>query len=132
MTRRRLDLPDAGNIAAVDALDPEGYFTAAPVLSRRHRVRDNLLGSGSYLPVIRGTQALQGFVDRDLAARARETTGRTVGYLLSRPASFLLLADSRASFEIEGERPARTRLERWNAERTTQPPWFRCSAFRAC
>src|SRR5690606_29129196 len=27
--------------------------------------------------------------------------------------SFLLLADSRASFEIEGERPPRSRLERW-------------------
>jgi len=31
----------------------------------------------------------------------------------SRAASILLLADSRASFEIEGERPPRGRLERW-------------------
>ncbi|MDH3465585.1 MAG: hypothetical protein OES26_06705 [Gammaproteobacteria bacterium] len=30
-----------------------------------------------------------------------------------RAASFLLLADSRASFEIEGERAPRNRLERW-------------------
>lgn len=28
-------------------------------------------------------------------------------------ASFLVCADSRASFEIEGEKPPRTRLERW-------------------
>jgi len=33
--------------------------------------------------------------------------------LVSRAASFLLLTDSRASFEIEGERPPRNRLERW-------------------
>ncbi len=33
--------------------------------------------------------------------------------MIARAASFLLLADSRASFEIEGERPPRTRLERW-------------------
>ena len=32
---------------------------------------------------------------------------------MARGASFLLLADSRASFEIEGERPPRSRLERW-------------------
>ena len=33
--------------------------------------------------------------------------------MVTRAASFLLLADSRASFEIEGERPPRSRLERW-------------------
>ena len=32
---------------------------------------------------------------------------------MARAASFMLLADSRASFEIEGERPPRNRLERW-------------------
>ena len=32
---------------------------------------------------------------------------------MARAASFMLLADSRASFEIEGERPPRHRLERW-------------------
>jgi hypothetical protein len=32
---------------------------------------------------------------------------------VARAASFMLLADSQASFEIEGERPPRNRLERW-------------------
>ena len=50
---------------------------------------------------------------RRLAARARDTVGRTGNYLVARAASFLLLADSRASFQIEGERPPRNRLERW-------------------
>jgi hypothetical protein len=39
--------------------------------------------------------------------------GRTGAHLIARAASFMLLADSRASFEIEGERPPRSRLERW-------------------
>ena len=39
--------------------------------------------------------------------------GRAGGHLIARAASFLLLADSRASFQIEGERPPRNRLERW-------------------
>lgn len=44
---------------------------------------------------------------------ARETIDRTGAHLIARAASFMLLADSRASFEIEGERPPRNRLERW-------------------
>jgi hypothetical protein len=86
---------------------------AKPRLSRRHRVRDNLLGTGSFCPVIRRTRTLSDFVDRALADKARETVGRAGGHLVSRAASFLLLADSRASFEIEGERPPRNRIERW-------------------
>lgn len=113
LTGRTLDLPDAQNVAAIDILDPKAYFTAKPRLSRRHRVRDNLLGTGRFCPVIRRTKALTGFVDLGLAEKARATVGRTGGYLVARAASFLLLADSRASFEIEGEHPPRNRLERW-------------------
>ncbi len=112
-TGRTLDLPDAQNVAAIDVLDPKAYFTSKPRLSRRHRVRDNLLGTGRFSPVIRRTKVLTDFVDLALAGKARDTVGRTGGHLVSRAASFLLLADSRASFEIEGERPPRNRLERW-------------------
>jgi hypothetical protein len=76
-------------------------------------VRDNLLGTGRFSPVIRRTKALEEFITLDLAAKARETVGRTGAHLVTRAASFLLFADSRASFEIEGERPPRNRLERW-------------------
>src|SRR5262249_60411707 len=69
--------------------------------------------NGRFCPVIRRTKALTDFLARDLATRARETLGRTGAHLVARAASFMLLADSRASFEIEGERPPRNRLERW-------------------
>lgn len=113
LTGKRLDLEDAPKVTAVDALDPKAYFTGKPHLSRRHRVRDNLLGTGDYVPIIRRTETLEKFLDMKLDQKAAETVGRTGGHLLARAASFLLLADSRASFEIEGERPARNRLERW-------------------
>ena len=113
LTGRTLDLPDAQRVAAIDVLDPKAYFTAKPRLSRRHRVRDNLLGAGRFCPVIRRTKALTEFASLALAEKAREAVGRTGGHLVARAASFLLLADSRASFEIEGERPPRNRLERW-------------------
>ena len=110
---RALDVEDAPRAAAVDVLDPKAYFTGKPRSSKRHRVRDNLLGTGQFCPVICRTTALTEFIQSDLSARARETVGRTGAHLVSRAASFMLLADSRASFEIEGERPPRNRLERW-------------------
>ncbi len=113
LTGRALDVDDAPSAAAIDLLDPAAHFTGKPRLSKRHRVRDNLLGTGRFCPVIRRTKALTEFLALDLAAKARETVGRTGAHLVARAASFMLLADSRASFEIEGERAPRNRLERW-------------------
>ena len=113
LTGRRLNVPDDPGVPAVDLLDPDAYFTGKPRLSKRHRVRDNLLGSGGFYPVVRRTKLLTEFTNKGLAGKAAETVGRVGGHLVARAASFLLLADSRASFEIEGERPPRSRLERW-------------------
>lgn len=113
LTGRTLDVDDAPGVAAIDLLEPAAYFTGKPRLSKRHRVRDNLLGTRRFCPVIRRTKALTEFLELDLAAKARDTVGRTGAHLVARAANFMLLADSRASFEIEGERPPRNRLERW-------------------
>ncbi len=113
LTGRTLDFEDAPRAVAVDLLDPKAYFTVQPRLSKRHRVRNNLLGTGRFCPVIRRTKTLEELVALDLSAKARETVGRAGANLVARAASFMLLADSRASFEIEGERPPRNRLERW-------------------
>lgn len=113
LTGRTLDAEDAARATAVDLLDPKAYFTSSPQLSKRHRVRDNLLGNARYCPVTRRTPALEHFLKLDLATKARETVGRTGAHLIARAASFMSLADSRASFEIEGERAPRNRLERW-------------------
>jgi hypothetical protein len=113
LTGRTLDIPDAAEASFTDLLDDRLYFTAAPRLSRRHKVRDNLLGVPAFCPVIRRTRALIEFGARSLGTEANEVLGRTGANVVARAASFLLLADSRASFEIEGEKPPRGRLERW-------------------
>ncbi len=110
---RTLDVEDAGRLESVNLLDPKAYFTGKPRTSKRHRVRDNLLGTGRFNPVIRRTEALERTLKLDLAAKARAIVGDIGGHLVARAASFMLLADSRASFQIEGERPPSTRLERW-------------------
>lgn len=114
LTGNRLNLADAAAVVAIDLLDSDKYFVRANGrLSVRHRVRDNLLGTARMCPIIRRTDELTNFVSRDLAQSALSIIGRVSGAVVARAASFLLLADSQASFQIEGERPPRNRIERW-------------------
>lgn len=113
LTGKELDIVDAPKVSAIDVLDPKSYFTSEGTFSRRHRVRNNLLGVPNFCPVIRRTPALSAFMNQNLQAKASETIGRVSGHLIARAASFMLLADSQASFQIEGEHPPRSRLERW-------------------
>ncbi len=113
LTGKMLDIEDAPKTTAIDLLDGERYFTGRAKISRRHKVNDNLLGNDDCCPVIRKTDKLAAFSAAKLADRAAELSSRAGARLLSRAASFLLLDDSRASFEIEGERAPRNRLERW-------------------
>jgi len=84
MTGQTLDVEDAPNVTAVDALDTKAYFTGMTRLSKRHRVKDNLPGTGDYCPVICRTQALEEFAQLGLAERAAETAGRTGRHFVAR------------------------------------------------
>jgi hypothetical protein len=113
LTKSQLDVPDVDRGNYVDAIDPKEYFTATPVNSTRHRVRDNLLGVPDFCPFIRRTPNLEETAGSRWDTRAKELVGRINKGVIARAASFLLLADSQASYQIEGERPPRNRLERW-------------------
>lgn len=114
LTGKTSAVPSAPNVTSVDLLDTEKYFTkSSGTLSRRHKVRDNLLGTAGFCPIIRKTETLMSYVESDLSKSALTIIGRVSKAIVSRAASFLLLADSQASFQIEGERPARNRIERW-------------------
>lgn len=113
LTGTRLELPDAERGNYVEALDNADYFTSTPVNSPRHRVRDNLLGTPAFCPVLRRTEYLVETVAHRWDAQAKEIIGKIGRGIVARAASFLLLSDSQASYQIEGERPPRNRLERW-------------------
>jgi Fic/DOC family len=108
-----LDLPAAerGNYAPV--VDPDLQWTAPGVTSTRHRVRNNLPGTPAFCPMIFRTQALRDFTARELSERARAIVAAVPADVLARTAAFLLLKDSRSSFEIEGEHPPQERITRW-------------------
>jgi len=114
LTQKTVDIPDASkSLTAIEALDSKQYFTTKGTLSRRHRVKDNLLGVRGFCPTIRRTPELEAYAKKDLSKKAKETVGRVSASVVARAASFLLLADSKASFEIEKERPPRSRIEKW-------------------
>lgn len=115
LTEKTLPLKDLPTIVkTVDLLDPKNYIVAGRgTLSKRHRIKNNLLGDNRFCPVVQRTAAIAAFIDKDLSNKARVAIGRVNSSLIARAASFLLLADSKASFEIEGERPPRNRIERW-------------------
>ena len=114
LTGKRLSLEDISpGVRYLPLLDPENYFTGPERQSPRHKITNNLLGNRDFCPVVRKTEALQAFTRAALSLQVEQVMGRTSQDVWRRAASFLLLADSRASFAIEGERPARNRIERW-------------------
>lgn len=114
LTGRRLDLPDAGVVRAIPVVDPDRQLARHEgELSRRHRVLDNLPGTPRFCPMVRWTEKLRRFSESDLQGAANEILRRVHPDLLRRTGAFLLLKDSRASFEIEGERPSLNRAQRW-------------------
>ena len=109
-----LDIPDLGPVKAVPVVDPKRQFGLQNgALSSRHRVRNNLPGTRRFCPMVRKTPLLEELSLAGFAERTREVTGRIHPDLLSRAAAFLLLNDSRASYNIESENPSPDRVQRW-------------------
>ncbi len=110
---QKLDLPDAGRVAYVDAVDAELQYAGRGANAARHRVRNNLPGTPEFCPLVFRTAALEEFVALDLKERARAVASSVPADLIARTAAFLLLKDSRSSYVIEGERPPQDRIQRW-------------------
>ncbi len=126
LTGRTLDVPEPGKVRAVSVLDKKKQFAMddAPV-STRHKVRNNLPGTPAFCPLVWRSTELERYRGMLLAEQAREIIGRTHPDVVRRAAAFLVLEDSKASFQIEGEQPRPTRAARWGqiiAEAGTIPP----------
>ncbi len=114
LTGHTLDLPDAGRVTAVNVVDPRQQFALSTgALSTRHRVRNNIPGTREFCPLVRRTPALDAFAASGLSEQVKDVIGSVHPDVMARAAAFMLLSDSRASFQIEGEKPARDRASRW-------------------
>ncbi|MEE4203159.1 MAG: Fic family protein [Halieaceae bacterium] len=114
LTDTQLELEDAARGNFVPVLNEKLQYGASPRDSKRHRVRNNLPGTRDFCPLIRRTARLDDFIAMNLSSIAARHIGKTHSDLLSRAAAFLLLKDSKASYNIEGESPSHHRVERWS------------------
>ena len=113
LTGDLLDLAPVQSGNYVDALDPKFHFTAAPVNSPRHRVRNNLLGTSDLCPMVRRTRKLEAMIALELDQEARRLTAQYAPETLARAVSFLYTKETRSSFVIEGEVPSPAREARF-------------------
>lgn len=111
LTDTKLPVDDLGPASNVDMLDPQLYYSAAGKSSPRHRVRDNLPGTRHFCPIARRSAATDGA--DDLSTAARKIVDEADPNTVRRAAAFMLLSDSKSSFEIEGESPPQERIQRW-------------------
>ena len=113
LTGERLDLPVAPRTGYAPILNPDRQYSTAGETVTRQRVRNNLPGTPDFCPLVRRSEALERLLAGDLAEEARAIVRRVAPGLMARAAAFLLLADSKASYVIEGERPPQDRIQRW-------------------
>lgn len=113
LREEQLDLENATMGNFVPLVNSKLQYEGKHVLSKRHRVRNNLPGTKNFCPLIRKTKKLEQFLSKNISEEAVQNIGQTHPDLLSRAAAFLLLKDSKASYTIEGETPPYSRIERW-------------------
>lgn len=116
LTESRLPIADTATGNYVAVLDERlQYAGKAAIRHRRFRILDNLPGTPSFCPLVARTQTLDRYLAKNLSARASDLLKTAPPEVLARAAAYLLLADSKASFEIEKERPTKVRVARWGA-----------------
>lgn len=113
LTGQRLDLADVARGNYVPLLNPEVHVTGVVRKHRRQRINVNLLGSVALAPVVRWTDPLRQVSSRQLRARIDHVVAGYDHDTVRRALSFLYTRETMASFEIERERPPRSRAERF-------------------
>jgi len=108
-----LELPDVKTGNYVTVLNEKQQFGVKGGNSPRHRVRNNLPGNPVFCPLIFKTDKLETFIASNLAATAKQIISKIPKDVMARTAAFLLLKDSKASFDIENEKPPQGRIQRW-------------------
>jgi len=111
---KQLEMPDLNIKNYVPLVDEQLQFgIGIGVNSPRHRIINNLPGTRDFCPMIHKTAKLEQYLSSNLAKQNYNYLKGIHKDLLLRTSAFLLLKDSKASFNIEGESPKSMRAARW-------------------
>lgn len=97
----------------VDCIDTKLQYAIKGDKSRRHRVINNIPGSLGFAPMIRKTEVLENLITENYGEKKNVFLRSVHKDVLQRASAYLLLKDSKASFDIEGEKPRNNRAVRW-------------------
>jgi hypothetical protein len=115
LTQKTLNLPDLKEGNYVPLLDEKLQYTIGKgVNSPRHRVRNNLPGTSHFCPLVNRSEKLEKYIEEELSEKTASLVRNVHHDILLRTSAFLLLKDSKASFNIEGEIPSNSRATRWS------------------
>jgi hypothetical protein len=114
LMQKKLSIPDlvGGNYVPLvnEALQ---YAIDGGFNSTRHRIRNNLPGTVNFCPLVSKSDRLKKYIEEDLSGKTVLLVSSIHKDVLLRTSAFMLLKDSKASFNIEGETPSNTRASRW-------------------
>jgi Fic family protein len=114
LLEKRLDIPDLDKGNFVALVDEKIQFDSPlSINSSRHRIKNNLPGTVNFCPLIFKTEKLVNYIEVNLSNKKNSYLNAIRKELLQRASAFLLLKDSKASFNIEGETPTNNRAVRW-------------------
>ena len=114
LTQKTLNIPDLKEGNYIPLLDGNLQYTIGKGdNSSRHRVRNNLPGTVNFCPLVHRSEKLEKYIKEDLSEKATGLVRNVHNDILLRTSAFLLLKDSKASFNIEGETPSNSRATRW-------------------
>ena len=114
LTQKTLNLPDLKEGNYVPLIDEKLQYTIGKgENSPRYRVRNNLPGTLHFCPLVSRSEKLEKYIEEDLSEKTTSLVRNVHHDILLRTSAFLLLKDSKASFNIEGETPSNSRATRW-------------------
>ncbi len=114
LTDTMLPLDDLEQGNYIDLLEKERYFTLERgKITKRQRIRNNLLGTKSFCPIVRKTSLLQKMEKEDFTKQSQKILSDYPDDILSRALTYLYTKETKSSFFIENEEPGTTRTQRF-------------------
>ncbi len=109
----KLPMKNIGRATYVPLLDEKLYHCGSPRKSSRHRIVDNLLGNKDFCPLVRKSSRLDQFIKMRLPAVTEELVQKYDPEILIRATRYLFTKETMASWEIEREKPDRSRITKF-------------------
>jgi len=97
----------------IPLLDTSIQYAIKGEESARQKIINNLPGTKDFCPLIFRTEKLETHINANISGKKNTFLNNIHKDVLQRASSFLLLKDSKASFNIEGENPGNNRATRW-------------------